>query len=154
MFILGFAIFLVFIGLVITILGGNVNDFLNLPSLLIILVPLAAVLTATKSFKVFYGGLRAMILPKEPITEELRGQAASLFRLLSKVTALAAALGVLICLVNMLMCLDFSDPLAIYHLGANIAAALILLVYGVFLIAAVFEPVVFNLKKRYDKKHS
>jgi len=153
MFILGFAVFLVSSGLVITLLGGDVRDFLNLPSLLIILVPLAAVLTATKSFKVFYGGLRAMILPKEPITEDLRGQAASLFRLLSKVTALASALGVLICLVNMLMRLDFSDSAAIYNLGANIAASLILLVYGVFLIAAVFEPVVFNLKKRYEKKH-
>ena len=153
MFILGLAIYLISTGTVITILGGDVRDFLSIPSLLIILVPLAAVLTATKSFRVFYGGLRAMILPKEPITEELRGQAASLFRLLSKVTALASALGVLVCWVNILMRLDFSDPAAIYNLGINIATTLIFLVYGTLLIAAVFEPVVFNLKKRYDKKH-
>ena len=153
MFILGFAIFLISSGLVVYILGGDVRDFLNLPSLLIILVPLAAVLTATKSFRVFYGGLRAMILPKEPITEELRGQAASLFRLLSKITALASVLGFLICLMNMLMNLDFESSAARYILGVNIASSLVLLVYGVILIAAVFEPVVFNLKKRYDKKH-
>jgi len=150
MFLLGFAIYLVSTGCVIIILGGHVADFINLPSLLIILVPLLAVLTATRSFKVFYGGLRSVILPKEQIKEELRGQAASLFRLLSKITGMVSGIGVLISLVNLLFNMDFTDPHAISCLGVNIAASLILLLYGLLLIAAVFEPVVFILKKRRD----
>ena len=54
--------------------------------------------------------------------------------------------------MNILMRLDYLDPAAINNLGINIAVSLIVLVYGVLLIAAVFEPVVFNLKKRHDKK--
>jgi len=152
MFIPGFAIFLICAGMTITVLGGQLNFFLSLPSFLIVTIPLVAVLTATKSFKVFYGGLKAVVLPKKPITEELRGQAASLFRLLSKIAALAAGLGVLISLINMLMGLDFSDPSAMHNLASNTAAALVVMVHALFLIAALFEPVVFNLKKRHGEK--
>ena len=152
MFVLGFAIVLICSCLTITVLGGNVTDFIQLPSLLILIIPLVAVLTATKSFKVFYGGLKAVVLPKEPITEELRGQAASLFRSLSKATAMISGIGVLISLMNMLMGLDFSEPNAINMMGSNIAAALVVMLYGLLLIVAVFEPVVFNLKKRQAKK--
>ena len=150
MFILGFAIFLVSTFGTAIFLGGNWINFISLPTLLMILVPLVAVLTATKSFKVFYYGLKAMVVPKIPITEELRGQAASLFRQLSKATAIISALGFLISLTNMLTGLDYSSPDFQRLLGPNIAAASLIFVYGLFLIVAVFEPVVFNLKKRRD----
>ena len=150
MFILGFTIFLISTVLTEIILGGSWTNFVNLPTLLMILIPLAAVMTATKSFKIFYYGLKAVILPKKPITEELRGQAASLFRLLSKSTAIISALGCLISLLNMLLGLDYTDPGSRYAIGANIAAALLIFVYGLFFIVAVFEPAVFNLKKRRD----
>ena len=150
MFILGFAIFLICTFLTVIVLGGDWTSFINLPTLLMIFIPLAAVMTATKSFKIFYYGLKAMIFPKKPITEELRGQAASLFRLLSKATAIVSTIGFLISIINMLMGMDYSFPDLHFTIGAKIAAALLIYVYALFLIVAVFEPVVFNLKKRRD----
>ena len=150
MFILGFIIFLIISSLNAVLLGGSITDFLNIPSLLIILLPLVAVMTATRSFKVFAGGLKAVMQPLAPLPEELRGQAASLFRLLSKTTALAAGIGFLICMINMLMGIDFSYPEIRNELAGNIAANLVLPLYALILIAAIFEPVVFNLKKRRD----
>ena len=150
MFILGVAIFLFMIWLAITILGGNVDNYISIPSQLIVFAPLLGTLAATRSFKVFYGGLKAVILPKSSITEELRGQAMSLFRLLSKVTAMAVGIGALIGLTNVLYGLDLGNPDVIHILGINAASALLSLVHGLFIIAAVFEPVVFNLKKRRD----
>jgi len=150
MFILGFAIFLICTLLTAIVLGGDWASFINLPTLLMILIPLAAVMTATKSFKVFYYGLKAMFFPEKPITEELRGQAASLFRFLSKATALVSTIGFLISIINLLMGIDYTIPDLRFAIGANIAATLLIFVYGLFLIVAVFEPVVFNLKKRRD----
>jgi flagellar motor component MotA len=150
MFILGIAIFLISTFLTVILLAGNWTYFINLPTMLMVLIPLAAVMTATKSFKVFYYGLKAVVLPKKPITEELRGQAASLFRLLSKSTAIISALGFLISLINMLLGMDYSYPDIQDAIARNIGAALVIFVYGLFLIVAVFEPTVFNLKKRRD----
>ena len=151
-FILGFAIFLATIGFVITILGGDIRFFLNLPTIIFIFIPLTGVLTATNSFKVFYGGLKAVIFPKEPISDELRGQAASLFRFLSKATIMIAVIMTLISLVNMLFSMDFADSNAIYCIGINIAASLISMLYAMILIVGIFEPVVFILKKRQATK--
>ena len=150
MFILGIAIFLISTFLTVILLAGNWAYFINLPTMLMVLIPLAAIMTATKSFKVFYYGLKAVALPKKPITEELRGQAASLFRLLSKSTAIISALGFLISLINMLLGMDYSYPDIQDAIARNIGAALVIFVYGLFLIAAIFEPAVFNLKKRRD----
>ena len=71
MFILGFVIYLGSIFFAITLLGAAFSNFLNIPSLLIIIVPLLAVLTATRSFAIFGKGLKAMILHKKPLSEEL-----------------------------------------------------------------------------------
>jgi len=152
MFLLGLAIFVLFTAFIIIALGGDVYNFINLPTILFIIVPLVGILTATRSFKVFGVGFKAIVFSKEPISEEMRGKAASLFRFLSKSTALIAALMVLICIINMLMNIDFNDPAVIPHIGTNVAASLVSMVYGVILIAAVFEPIVFILKKRQDKE--
>ena len=150
MFLLGFAIFLISMILTVILLGGAFLDFVNLPSLLFIVVPLLGVLTATKSLKVFFGGLKVVINPYRPLPEELRGQAASLFRLLSKTTAIVVALVFLISLIILLVSLDFTDPNIGNTFRGNIAAALITPFYGMLLIVAFFEPVVFILKKRRD----
>ena len=152
MFILGFAIVLFGFLFGAALLGGWLIDFVDLPSFLIIAIPLLGILTATKSFKLFYGGVKAVIMPKKAMNEELRGQAASLFRMLSKSTAIISAIGFLVCLVNILYNLNISDPYAINLIGPNIAAGLITPLYGLTLIAGLFEPVVFNLKKRRDAK--
>jgi hypothetical protein len=148
MFILGVAIYLTCFGLIIGVLGGSISYFINVPSLLMIVIPLTGTLAATRSFKVFYGGLKAVILPNQPLSEEVRGQAASLFRLLSKVTALVMGLDILVSLMIILMNFNWEDPNTINMLGINIAYSLVVMAYAFLLIAAVFEPVVFNMKKR------
>jgi len=122
----------------------------RLPTLLIIVVPLLGILTATKSFKVFSGGFKAVLNPYRPLSKDLRGQAASLFRLLSKSTAIVSAIGFLISFINMSLGMDFSYPDMRSVIFGNIAAALVAPMYGMVLIAGLFEPVVFNLKKRCD----
>ena len=154
-FILGFVIFLFSTWFLLVVLGGNITFYLNVPFFVFgSLMPLLAVLTAMKSFKVFYRGLKAVILPHAPITEELRGQAASLFRLLSKLTAIMMAIGFLISTINILSGLNPDDPNAYKAISGNIAYALVNIIYGLFPIAAIYEPVVFNLKKRRDVEHT
>ena len=152
LFIYGFAIVLVGLLVGAAMLGGALMDYVNLPSFLIVTIPLLGILTATNSFKVFYIGVKAVLLPKKAIPEELLGQAVSLFRLLSRSTAIVSAIGFLICLVNILFNLDFENPNAISHIGANIAAALSTPLYGLTLIVALLGPIVFNLNKRNDTK--
>ena len=90
MFILGFIIFLLGTGFFIILLGGQVSNFRDVASLLIIVVSMVAVLTATQSFKLFYKGLMAAIFPKEDISERMCVQAIALFRLLSKTVIMAS----------------------------------------------------------------
>ena len=151
MFRLGLVIFLIGIAITITILGGRVSDFIDPASILSILLSLVAVLAATRSFKVFLAGWRAVMNPREEISEELRGQAASLFRFLSKITMMVAFMVTLISLINMLMNLDFADEGGIAALGINLAASLLTPVLGLILVAAFFEPAVYILKKRQGK---
>ena len=82
-YLLGLAIFLLSVGATIVVLGGDLYYFMNLPTFLIIVLPLVGVLTATQNFKVFYAGVKAVLFPKEAISEDMRGKAASLFRYLS-----------------------------------------------------------------------
>ena len=148
MLLLGLGIALFFLWFFAVYLGGYTQDFIDTVSLMLIIFSLLAVLTATRSFKVFYHGFRAAIFPKKDISKEMRLRAISLFRLLSKTTGMVSAIGVLICFLNILYNLDFSDAGGISSLGINIAASFITLVYGLFLIAFVFEPAVFILKQR------
>lgn len=128
---------------------ASIMFFTDLPSLLAIVGPLAAVLTATQSFKVFYAGLRAVAFPKTEISEEMRGRAASLFRLLSKTAAMAAAISTLIGFLFILGEMDFEDVAIASKIARNIYVSLISPLYALLLIVAVFEPVVFILKKRH-----
>ena len=148
MFNLGLAIFLLSLVIGVALLGGQVSNFIDLPTLLLFVLPLFAVLLATRSLRTFIDGLRAVVNPREPCTEELRGAAASLFRFLSRITALLCGLLVLIPLINMLMGLDFADAGGARALAINLAATMMTPLYGLFLIAGVFEPAVFILKKR------
>ena len=150
MFILGFVIALFALAMTAVFLGGEMADLVDIPSLCVILVPLLGILTATNSFKVFFRGMKAVILPKKEISEELCNEAISLFRMLSKATAIISSAGFIICLVNVLFALDFNDPIAINVIGPNIAAALITPLYGLVLIAVLFGPIVFILNKKFN----
>jgi transcriptional regulator with XRE-family HTH domain len=73
----------------IVVLGGEIGDFVDLPTLMFIVLPLLAVLTITRSFKLFAIGFKAALFPKRKIDEVVRANAERLYRSLSKATALA-----------------------------------------------------------------
>ena len=50
MFLLGLAILLIGVGFFITVLGGSIIGFINIPALSLIILALLGVLTATQSF--------------------------------------------------------------------------------------------------------
>ena len=132
---------------VIRVLGGEIGDFIDLPTLLFIALPLLAVLTITRSFKLFAIGFKAALFPKRKIDEVVRANAARLYRLLSKTTALAVLLNIIISTVNVLMGMNFEDPAAMMALLANIATILIIVVYAAGFIMFVFETIAYILRR-------
>jgi transcriptional regulator with XRE-family HTH domain len=129
----------------VSMTGTSFYHFLNVPSLLLILTPILAVLIFTRSFKMFFIGLRAAVFPKKEITEELRTQAASLFRLLSKTAVLAAIISLLLGIISLP---DFIRDADITYLHAYISNIMISPLYSLFMLTFLFEPVVFILKKK------
>jgi hypothetical protein len=109
---------------------------------------------ATRSFRVFFAGLRAALLPKRGITDELREQAICLFRSLSKAASIVAAIVVIISFVNMninafysRLDTEFLLTEVIPGLAINTAISFVPVYYALFVIVSVFEPVVLILKK-------
>lgn len=151
MFLVGFAIIVLSICGSIFMLGGDVWDFLYMPSLVIVIGTLVSVLIATRSFKMFLDGLRSVIISTCEISEETRLHAISLFRLLSKMTMMAASIVTLIALVNVLIewgAIYHGDACGVCITGLNIWGALLALFYTMVINIAVLEPAVFILKKR------
>jgi len=136
------------VALVIIVFGGDYSDFVDLPSWIAIFIPILAVLTITRSFKTFGIGFRAALFPKREIADGVKKQTASLFRLLSVTAILSGVIMTLIPVMNMLLFMDFNSPdFTSGLLAANIAVAMITLLYSLFLIVFIFEPIVYILKK-------
>lgn len=154
MLILGLAIILLCLGCFSIVLGGNVSDFISLLSLLVIICPLLGILTATRSFKLFYTGFRAAFFPNETVSEKSLRQAVSLFQLMAKAAVAMSVIGILIGFINILINLNFEDAGGIAALGISIAYSLIPLLYGLLFVIALFEPMIFILKKRLSKLHA
>jgi transcriptional regulator with XRE-family HTH domain len=148
MALIGLAMALFFVVAAVVVLGGDILNFANLPSILLILIPLLAVLTITRSIGLFFSGLHAAFSTKKELIEESRVQAVSLFHLLSKTAVVTAVIGFLINVVNMAFGMDFSDELVWQYVPGNIAAALIAPLVGLILIVFLFEPVAFLLGKK------
>jgi len=145
--IIALGIFLLGVVAIIILLGGRLPNYFNLPTVFFIIVFLIVVLTITRSFKLFVTGFRTALFPKKELSDEAREQAAKLFRLLSKATVLAASITTIISLMNMLMGLDYSAEGILSIIGANTAAALLSLLYGLIL-AFIFEPVAYILRRK------
>ena len=145
--IIAFGIAIIGIALVIIAFGGDYGDFVDLPSWVAILIPLVAVLTITRSFKTFGIGFRAALFPKKEIADGLKRQAASLFRLLSVTAVISGVIMTLIPIMNMLYFIDFNAPDVTTTLAANFGVSMITLLYSLFLIVFIFEPIVYILKK-------
>ena len=143
MYLLGIVIFLLGISSAAVLKGFPVQILWNPAAIILHLTSIVAVLTATNGFSAFWHGLKAAILPNADISDDMRGRAASLFRLLSKTAILVSLLGLFIAVMSMLAQLDDASMV-----GHTLANALLMPLYGLFLIAAVFEPAVVVLKKR------
>jgi len=145
--IIALGILLLGVFAIIVLLGGYFQDYLNLPTIVFILIFLIIVLTVTRSFKLFVIGFRTALFPGKEISDETRDQADRLFRLLSITTVLAAAIITTISLMNMLMGVDYFAEGILRAIGANIAASLLSLLYGL-IIAFIFEPVAYILRRK------
>jgi len=144
--IIALVVFLFGIVLAIVVLGGYIQDFLNLPSLFLIFIPFVAILTITRSFRLFGIGFTALF-PKKEITEDIRTQAAKLFRLMSKTAVTAAAIITLISLINLMFGIDVQDDGFSRNILANAAASFVPLLYGLIMSVFIFEPIAYILRK-------
>jgi len=145
--IIALVISIVGIAAVILTTGGDYGDFVDLPSWVALIIPLLAVMTITRSFRTFGIGLRTALFPKKEIDSETKLQAAALFRLLSKTTIISGIIMSLIFFINMLMGIDFYRENVIETFAANLAINLIIILYSLFLVIFIFEPIVYILKK-------
>ena len=133
--------------LIIATFGGSIGDFIDVPTWLSIIIPILAVLTITRSFKIFSSGFRAALFPKREISENEKKQAASLFRLLSKTTILVGIILLIIGLVNLGFGVDYSHPDFMENLFINITVLFLTPLYCLCAIVFIFEPIVYILKK-------
>jgi len=145
--IIALLISIIGVPLVILAFGGEFADFIDLPSWIAIIIPILAVLTITRSFKTFGIGFRAALFPKNEVSEEFRKQAASLFRLLSKTAVLSGIIMSMIGLANMLLGIDFHQDDAMILFAINFAVNMMTILYSLFLIVFIFEPIVYILKR-------
>jgi len=146
--IIASVIFIFGITLIIIVFGGDIGDFIDVPTGVSIIIPLLAVLTITRSFKLFGSGFRTALFPKREISDDEKQQAASLFRLLSKTTMMAGIIMFIISFVSMSYGIDYSSPDFLEGFFWNIAISIQAPLYSLFGIVFIFEPIVYILKKR------
>jgi len=145
--IIAIAISFIGIALVILAFGGEYGMYVDLPSWIAIFIPLFAVLTITRSFKTFGTGFRAALFPKKEIDDGQKKQAASLFRLLSVTAILSGIIMTMIGSINLLVGIDYNDFDFVQNFTTNIAINMITILYSLFLIVFIFEPIIYILKK-------
>jgi hypothetical protein len=139
---------LFYIWLNIALLGADARYFIDLPSLYLLLIPIIFVLTITRSYKLFFFGLKTLIFSKIQISEEKREQTIGLFRLMTKTVAISSAIITIIFLVSMFLNMDFTSVDFMYIMIRNISTMLIVPLYCLIMILVIFEPIVFILKKK------
>ena len=149
--IIALLISIIGIPLVILAFGGEFGDFIDLPSWIAIIIPILAVLTITRSFKTFGIGFRAALFPKKEISDETCKQAVSLFRLLSKTAIISGVIMSMIGFANMLLGIDFHQDDAMILFAANLAVNMMTVLYSLFLIVFIFEPIVYILRNNTSK---
>ena len=143
MFILGLLIYVIGLFFVMFLKGLPWSVLNNPAAFFAIILPLVAVLTATRGFVAFKEGLKAAVFPQKTISKETRAQAMTLFRLLSKTAALASVIGAIVAVMSALT--DINDTERLRHV---ISAACGTPLFGVSVIVCVFGPVAAALKKR------
>ncbi len=143
MFLIGVAIFLFGVFMSYLITGGHLSAFVLLPLIMLQILSIVGVLAATRSFKVFAVGLYAAIFSKKEVSKETLDQSVSLFRLLSKITMLSSLIWFIYCVIHI-----FGSIGDMSVLLSSLTTSIVGPFWGLVLVAGVFEPLVFILKKR------
>ena len=147
---IGILVFLVSIFLVIIVLGGEVMDFLNLPSAFMFLFAIVAVLIMKGGFKTLIVAINALLSKKYSISAADQEKAIRLFKLLAKTVVYASFLFTIVCLINILMNMDYLDPWFTHNLGFNIAATFVFIFYALVINMVFIYPAISILESRHN----
>jgi len=151
-YIIGILVFLLTIILVITMLGGHVLDYLNLPTIVMFVLTYAAVIVMKGGFKTFVIAVNALLSKNYSISAADKEKAIRLFRLLAKSTIYAAILYTMICLFNMLIGVDWHYEGAELKraLAGNTAAGFLPMFYGLIANLVFINPAIDMLESRHN----
>jgi len=130
----------------VVIMGGHFGSmlwFVDLPSLMSLVMANATVMIVTGGFKVYVQAMNAVLSKNYVISHGDREKAISLMQLLSKVTMGAGGLFSLLAVIIMLTQLD--DLLMV---GPMLSIALLTLIYAIVFQVIFFWPVIYILKHR------
>ena len=149
-YVIGILVFLVAVFLPIIVLGGQVVDFINLPVTVFLLFVIVAIVIMKGGFKTLIAAINALLSKKYNISAAEKEKAIRLLRLIAKSVIYASILFTMICLVNILMNLDFQHESAINALGINIAATLIFIFQALFINMVFINPAIDILESRHN----
>lgn len=147
MIFLGVLLFL-FVILLVNLWNGVFQfGYIELNSMLIILGGILATLVSTRSFSLFFKGIRVILRRDYHITNDEKRACSALFSLLSKISVVSGVIGFIIGTLMLLKSLD-----DIYKLGPSIALSLLTILYGLIIGYFVFMPAKFSIENRISEK--
>ena len=149
-FVIGILVFLAATCLAVVVLGGNIMDFLNLPIAFMFLSAIVAVLVMKGGFKTLIVAINALLSKKYSISAADQEKAIRLFKLLAKTVRYASVLFTMICLINILMNVDYPNPGYMYVLGVNIAATFVFIIYALIINMVFIHPAIDILETRHN----
>jgi len=152
-FVIGVLVFLASIFLVVTILGGNTMDYLNVPTAMMFLLAIVSVLIMKGGFKTLIVAINALLSKKYSISAADQEKAIRLFKLLAKTVRYAALLYFLIALINMSMAINwaFDDKdVLVPVVLVNVAASALTIVYGLIINLVFLRPAIDILETRHN----
>ena len=150
-YVIGVLLFLAAIFLTIVVLGGNATDYLNLPTIFFLLLPIIAVIIMKGGFKTLIVAVNALLSKKYSISAADKEKAIRLFRLIGKTAMYSAVLLTLISLLNMAIGINLTDDDGVRGvILINVAASFVAIFYGLLINAVFINPAISILESRYN----
>jgi len=150
-YIIGILVFLAATLLAIMMFGGQASDYLNFPTIFLLLLVTVAVIVMKGGFKTFIAAVNALLSSKYSISAADKEKAIRLFRLLGKSILIASFMYTLISLMNMAMGIDMSDyDNARAVILVNVAASFVIVFYGLLVNLVFIGPAIDILESRQN----
>jgi len=150
-YVVGVLVFLAAILLTIILLGGSIFDYLNLPTIFFLLLPIVAVIIMKGGTKTFIVAVNALLSKKYSISAADKEKAIRLFRLIAKTVTFASALVTLISLLNMATGINLTDNDDVRGvILPNVAASFVAVFYGLLINMVFIYPAIEILESRHD----